>query len=118
MGSKERQRLEPILAGARASRPPCCVSTHCSCVVDICLSPLSPTFFDHREAPPCRAPMTSVARADGPRAWWPLAYATLSLSSGSREEAPCGLAPGRLGARGVSGSVDVLSGSAPVIGCF
>ena len=35
MGSKETQRLEPIIAGARKSRPPCCVSTHCSCVVEL-----------------------------------------------------------------------------------
>src|SRR6266480_2925145 len=115
MGSKETQRLEPLRAGDSKSRPPCCVATHCSCVVDICISP---TFFDHREAPPCRAHMTSFARADGHLALLPLSYATLYLSSGHREEAPCGLAPCRLGSRGVSGSVDVLRGSAPVICCF
>jgi hypothetical protein len=30
--------------------------------VDICISP---TFLDHREAPPCIAHMASFARADG-----------------------------------------------------
>src|SRR6266487_2888040 len=115
MSSKEAKRLEPIIAGDSKSRPPCCVSTHCSCVVDI---GISPTFFDHREAPPGRAHMASFSRADGHLALLPLSYATLSLSSGSSEEAPCRLAPCRLGSRGVSGSVDVLRGSAPVICCF
>src|SRR2546427_11062955 len=115
MGSKETQRLEPIRAGDRKSRPPCCVSTHCSCVVALCRAP---TWLDPREAPPFIAHMASFARADGHLALLPLSYATLYLSSGYREEAPCGLAPCRLGSRGVSGSVDVLRGSAPVLCCL
>src|SRR5260370_26535757 len=47
MSSQEMERLEPIIAEDRESRPPCCVSTHRSHVVDICISP---TFLDHREA--------------------------------------------------------------------
>src|ERR1700693_1745389 len=115
MGSKETQRLEPIIAGDRKSRPPCCVSTHCSCVVDICISP---TFLDHREAPLFIAHMASFSRAGGHLALLPLSYATLYLSSGYREEAPCGLAPCRLGSRGVSGPAAALGGRPPVICCF
>src|SRR5438132_5157716 len=115
MGYKETQHLELLIARDKKSRPPCCVATHCSCVVDI---GISPTFFDPREAPPCITHMTSFARADGHLALLPLSCATLYRSSGHREEASYGLAPCRLGLRGVSGSVDVLRGSAPVICCF
>jgi hypothetical protein len=84
MGSQEMERLEPIIAEDRESRPPCCVSTHRSHVVDICISP---TFLDHREAARFyNTPRVFCKRAGGHLAWLPLPYSTLYMSSGSRRE--------------------------------
>jgi len=83
MSSQEMERLEPIIAEDRESRPPCCVSTHRSHVVDICISP---TFLDHREATLFYNTLASFARAGRHLAWLPLPYSTLYMSSGSRRE--------------------------------
>src|SRR2546426_11220520 len=115
MSSQEMERLEPIIAEDRESRPPCCVSTHRSHVVDICISP---TFLDHREA----TLFYNTPRVFCKSRWTPRLVAATVLDSLHVEwlqkgEAPCRLAPYRLGSHVVSPSVNGLRGSARAI-CF
>src|SRR5712664_855944 len=94
MSSQEMERLEPIIAEDRESRPPCCVSTHRSHVVDICISP---TFLDHREA----TLFYNTPRVFCKSRWTPRLVAATVLDSLHVEwlqkgEAPCRLAPSDL----------------------
>src|SRR6266571_5012116 len=115
MSSQEMERLEPIIAEDRESRPPCCVSTHCSRVVDICISP---TFLDHREAVPVLPHITSFSRTGGHLAWSPVQYLPHTQRSGYSEEAPCRLALCTPGSPVTSRSAHVSSRLASAISFF
>src|SRR5467141_3590719 len=108
--------LEPIPAKATHISPPCCVSTHRSRAVDL---EGSPTFLDHREAALGIPQMTSLTR--GPRHLdrFPVESSPPPILEGShRGEAPCSLAPCRLGSHVRSPSVSGLSGFVPAICSF